>query len=167
MSAIRYPTYFVQPTHHAGVDCSVFFARRSVDTSRCHRLFGIIRYAFSRHSRLSGIFCASSIRFPAALGAQLIHKPQYLHGDDRGHGDEGDHAEAVGDEVVSGRCAGGALDEGEDECRCHRSGCDAAGIEGDADEHFRDENCQCQRDEVARQKNVPELDGRKDDAHHR
>ncbi len=110
-SAVRHYPLCVQPTHHAGVDCSVFFARRSVDTSRCHRLFGIIRYAFSRHSRLSGIFYASSIRFPAALGAQLIHKPQYLHGDDRGHGDEGDHAEAAGDEVVSGRCVGGALDE--------------------------------------------------------
>ena len=61
----------------------------------------------------------------------------------------------------------GALDEGEDEGRCHRSGCDAAGIEGDADENFRDEKGQCQRDEVARQQIVPKLDFREYDPQHR
>ena len=90
-----------------------------------------------------------------------------MNGDDWGHRDEGDHAEAFGDEVVFGHRAGGALDEGEDEGRCHRSGCDAAGIEGDADKYFGDEKGQRQSDDVARQQDMPELDGQKNDAHHR
>ncbi len=110
-STVRYPSLLVQSTHRAGVDCSVFSALRSADTSHFRRLFGNIRSSFSRQPPAINVYSQPSSSSIVTFCPQLVNQSQYLHGDDRGHGDEGDHAEAAGDEVVSGRCVGGALDE--------------------------------------------------------
>ena len=69
-SAFRHSSFFVQPTHLAGVGSSVFYALRSADISRRRRLFGILRSSFSRH-----ISPVSAFRY-----LPLLVQPTYLTG---------------------------------------------------------------------------------------